>query len=65
MFTKLKERLNGRKAYLICVAAITGALLAWLEGQIDTQGMITAIVAALYGIMLRLGVTKSGPNNGK
>jgi hypothetical protein len=58
--TKVKQFLSGKKSYLICVAAIAGALLAWVNGEIGNHETVTAIVAAIYGITLRAGVRKSG-----
>ncbi len=53
--------LNGKKTYMVCVAAILTALVAWLNGALTLAQFVEAIFAAIGGITLRAGITKSGP----
>lgn len=62
MFTRLRSLLAGRKTYLLAVASILTALVAWADGNISNVQLIQAIYAALATITLRAGIAKAGPN---
>jgi len=57
---KIKVFLAGRKTYLIGLAAILGAAIAWSQGQMETTQAVEAIIAAILAMTLRAGITKSG-----
>jgi hypothetical protein len=49
--------LQGKKTYLVCASAVLTAVVAHLNGQIDTTAMIGAIFGAVAGSTLRHGLT--------
>jgi hypothetical protein len=50
--------LQGKKTYLVALAAILTAVVAWLNGAIDVVTLVQTIFAALGGAALRAGVAK-------
>ena len=55
----LREWLKGKKAYLVCLAAILAAVIAWASGDSGTLDTVKMILAALGGITLRAGISKA------
>lgn len=60
MLEKIRVAISGKKTYIIMVITIIGTIVAWSQGQIDTQKAIELILAAIAGVTLRAGITKSG-----
>jgi len=56
---KVKEWLSGKKTYLVCAAAILAAVIAYSQDQVTLIQLIEAVLAAIGGMTLRAGVTKS------
>lgn len=56
--------LSGKKTYFLCFAAIVTAWASEMQGTISPQEAIQATFAALTGMTLRAGITKSGPTDG-
>ena len=52
--------LNGKKTYLVCIGAVITALIAYIEGNIEMSGLVTAIFGAIGAMSMRAGITKSG-----
>lgn len=55
--TNLLAKLNGLKTYIIGVAAILTALGAFLNGALDTKGLVEAVYAAITAMTLRHAIT--------
>lgn len=53
---KLRQLLQGKKAYITAGIGILGALAAWADNQIDTTALLGAVWAALSVIFLRSGI---------
>lgn len=60
MLTDVQTFLSGKKTYLLCAGVIAYQLLGYWLGKTDHIDW-NAVLAALGGITLRAGVTKSGP----
>ena len=58
----IRQALAGKKTYLVGVLAILGTVISWSTGQMETGAAIEALVAAIMGMTIRAGVTKSGVN---
>ena len=56
---KVKGWLSGKKTYLVCAAAILAAVIAYSQDQVTLIQLIEAVLAAIGGMTLRAGVTKS------
>jgi len=59
MFAKIRDFLAGKKTYLVCVAAVVTAVVAWSEGALTVPQLVEAIFAAIAGITIRAGVAKT------
>jgi len=59
---KLREKLAGKKAYLVCAAAVLGAVIAWGSGEIELFPALQLIVTSIIGVTLRAGIAKTNPN---
>lgn len=59
---KLKDWLSGKKTYLVMISGIISALIAWINGAIDTMKFVELLFAAIATMTVRAGVTKSSPN---
>ena len=57
--TRIRTWLDGRKTYLVCAAAVLGALLALTDGRMTDTAAVTTIVEALMVAFLRSGVAKA------
>ena len=55
----LRDWLRGKKTYLICLAAILAAVIAWASGDAGTLDTAKMILAAFGGITLRAGISKA------
>lgn len=55
----LKAWLSGKKTYLVCLAAILAAVIAWTSGDSGTLDTMKMILAALGGITIRAGISKA------
>jgi hypothetical protein len=60
---KILEWLQGKKTYLVCIAGILAAIIAYLSGEMTMIQMVEAIWAAVAGMTLRAGVAKVGNGN--
>ena len=60
MLDKIKDLVSGKKTYILMVISIIGTIVAWSQGAIDTVKAVELIIAAITGVTLRAGVTKSG-----
>jgi len=57
MLQQLKDAINGKKTYLLSVAAIISAALAWSQDAISFFEMVEAVGMALGFSTIRHGVT--------
>ena len=53
-----QDWLAGKKTYLVGIAAILGAVIAWASGEVDLPATVAAITAAIMGMTMRAGVAK-------
>ena len=51
--------LAGKKTYLTAAVTIATAVVAYLAGEMDLQGLIQAVSTAAIGAFLRAGVAKA------
>jgi hypothetical protein len=51
--------LSGIKTYLVCIAAILTALIAWLNGALSLPEFIGAVILAIQQIFQRMGTAKA------
>lgn len=58
LFNRLRELLSGKKTYLLAVAGILTALIAFANGDLDSQGLVMAVYNALAAVTIRAGVGK-------
>jgi hypothetical protein len=61
LLAKIGAALQGKKAYIVMIAAIFGAIAGYATGDLTPLQAIQAIFAALGLGALRSGVAKSGP----
>jgi len=54
----IKKFLSGKKTYIVAATGVLTAAMAWAEGGIDLQGLITAIFAGIAACTVRAGVAK-------
>ena len=58
-FGKARTALSGKKTYLTAIAGIVGALLGWINGELETYQFVMAIVALIEAMNLRAGIEKT------
>ena len=58
-FGKARTLLSGKKTYLTAVAGIIGALLGWINGELETYQFVMAIIALVEAMNLRAGIEKT------
>lgn len=60
MLENLREKLAGKKTYIVAAAGIIGAVAAWVSGTLPPDKAIEMIWAAVMGMTMRAGVAKVG-----
>jgi len=55
--TKIREFLQGKKAYLTAAIGALGAVVAFADGQIDAVALCGAIWAAAQTAFIRAGIS--------
>lgn len=60
MFEKIKGFFSGKKTYLLALAGICTAIVAWVNGELTDFQVITAVWAAIQSAFIRMGVKKAG-----
>jgi len=58
-FGEVRTLLSGKKTYLTAIAGIVGALLGWINGELETYQFVMAIVALIEAMNLRAGIEKT------
>ena len=58
-FGKARTLLSGKKTYLTAIAGIVGALLGWINGELETYQFVMAIIALIEAMNLRAGIEKT------
>jgi hypothetical protein len=58
VFEALRKALDGKKTYLVAIGGIVTALIAFVNGQIDGVGLVTAVFNAVGAMTIRAGVAK-------
>ena len=59
MITDFYQWLQGRKTYLLSLAALLYAVSGWYIGQIDQATALNMVWAALTAAALRAGIAKN------
>lgn len=59
MLDNVRTFLSGKKTYLVALASILGAVIAWVGGTIDTATLLKTIVELILAMTLRAGIGKS------
>lgn len=54
---KIREFLQGKKAYMTAAIGVIGAAIAFADGQIDTVALVAAIWAAAQTCFIRAGIS--------
>lgn len=55
---QIKNKLSGYKTYIVAGVAILGAVLSWVNGQIDSMKMIELVTGAILAMTVRDGIAK-------
>jgi len=58
MLESIREKLSGKKTYLVAIIGILGAVSAWVSGSIDTTKLIELTIEAILAATIRAGVAK-------
>ena len=58
-FGEVRILLSGKKTYLTAIAGIVGALLGWINGELETYQFVMAIIALIEAMNLRAGIEKT------
>jgi len=53
---RVREFLRGKRSYIVAVAGLLGAVVAWADSQISTTGLLAAIWAAAQACFIRAGI---------
>lgn len=61
---RIQVAIAGKKTYLVAVAALIGAAVAWSEGAISNFDALVALYAAIQAICIRAGVAKAATSDG-
>ncbi len=57
MFTKIRDAIRGKKAYILGVAGIVTTIVAWASGEVTDVTAITAIFIAIQTMFIRAGIS--------
>lgn len=61
---RIRVVIAGKKTYLVAVAALIGAAVAWSGGAISNFDALLALYAAVQAICIRAGVAKAATPDG-
>ncbi len=56
---RIKEWLEGKKTYFVCISALIGIVIAWSTGDMTGLAAVQAAVAAIVGMTIRAGIAKA------
>ncbi len=56
MFTKIRDALKGKKAYLIGIAAVLLALGSYASDELTGKELISAVFVAVEAMAIRAGI---------
>jgi hypothetical protein len=62
MFDKMREKLQGKKTFIVGIASVIGAISAWISGTMTTDQAVQLIITSILAMTVRSGVetTKQG-----
>ena len=60
MYDSLVRWLDGKKTYLVAVAAVATATAAVVSGEITGAQYVTSVFVSIGSITMRAGIKKSG-----
>jgi VIT1/CCC1 family predicted Fe2+/Mn2+ transporter len=64
MLESIRQKLQGKKTYLVAVAAVLGIVIAWISGEQASDEAVKGVIAALLAMTLRAGIGKQGGSEG-
>ena len=57
MLENIREKLRGKKTYVVGIGSIIGLVVAWTQGAVTTPDFIQGVITAVLGMTIRAGVT--------
>ena len=58
----MREKLQGKKTFIVGIASVIGAISAWISGTMTTDQAVQLIITSILAMTVRSGVetTKQG-----
>jgi hypothetical protein len=53
---KVRDFLRGKKVYITAAIGLTGAVIAWADGQIEGVALLAAVWTAAQACFIRAGI---------
>ena len=58
MLDNLRKKISGKKTYLVAVVGMLGAVLAWVNGSVETTEMVNTVIGCILSMTIRSGIAK-------
>ena len=57
MLDSVREKLAGKKTYIVGIGSIIALFVAWVNGTVPTPDLMEGAITALLGMTLRAGIS--------
>lgn len=54
---KIRTQLQGYKTYLVAASAVLAAVIAWVNGEVETANFFHLLLTAVLSVTIRAGIT--------